>query len=210
MSIQILIADDHQVIRSGLISLVEDSDIQVIAEACDGEEAVQLALELQPVVVLLDVRLPDVNGLTILERLKRAQPLVPVLMWSAYDNPTHIARSVALGASGYMLKSCTRAELIEAIEAAARGETVWTQKTLRRVMGAMVTPRVRGDLDVPLTEREAEVLRELSQGLTNKEIAKGLGLSVETIKEHVQHILRKIGVTDRTQAAVWAVRNGLA
>jgi DNA-binding NarL/FixJ family response regulator len=116
---------------------------------------------------------------------------------------------VALGASAYVLKSDTRARLIECIELAVKGESLWTREELRRVTGALATPRVISDVEVPLTQRESEVLRQLANGLTNKEIANTLNISYETVKEHVQHILRKIGVSDRTQAAVWAVRKGL-
>ncbi|HEY1067425.1 MAG TPA: response regulator transcription factor, partial [Pirellulales bacterium] len=124
-------------------------------------------------------------------------------------NPTYVAKAVALGAKGYLLKGSSREELLTAIRTVAAGSDAWSQQDIRRVMGAMVAPRVRSDSEVSLTEREGQVLRQLSCGLTNKEIAKTLTISVETVKEHVQHILRKIGVSDRTQAAVWAVRKGL-
>ena len=134
---------------------------------------------------------------------------MPVLMFSAYDNPTYVARSVALGASGYLLKSCGRDMIVDAIRKIVAGENVWTRDELRRVTGALATPRLASDVEVPLTQRESEVLRQLALGLTNKEIALALEISYETVKEHVQHILRKVGVSDRTQAAVWAVRKGL-
>jgi DNA-binding NarL/FixJ family response regulator len=130
-------------------------------------------------------------------------------MFSSYDNPTYVARAVALGAAGYLSKSASRSEIIAGIRAAASGETIWTRDELRRVTGALTAPRSAAEADVPLTKRESEVLKQLAFGLTNKEIAQSLGISYETVKEHVQHILRKIGVTDRTQAAVWAVRKNL-
>ena len=108
-----------------------------------------------------------------------------------------------------MLKSASRKELIDAIHAAAGGDTIWSRDELRRVTGALAAPRNGSDADVPLTKRESEVLKQLAFGLTNKEIAQSLGISYETVKEHVQHILRKVGVSDRTQAAVWAVRKNL-
>jgi len=107
------------------------------------------------------------------------------------------------------VKTATQEEILEAIRCAAKGEPIWTREELRRVTGALATPRVSGDVEVPLTQRESEVLRQMAFGLTNKEIAQALGISYETVKEHVQHILRKVGVSDRTQAAVWAVRQGL-
>ncbi len=209
MAIKILIADDHQVVRSGLKSLVAGTDIEVVAEAANGEEAVRLTEKVKPDLVLLDIRMPDVDGLTALGRIKMTNPAMSVIMLSTYDNPTYIARAVALGASGYLLKGSTRDELLAAIRKVAGGEDAWTRDELRRVTGALATPRMAADVEVPLTQRESEVLRQLAFGLTNKEIGQALGISYETVKEHVQHILRKIGVTDRTQAAVWAVRKGL-
>jgi DNA-binding NarL/FixJ family response regulator len=153
--------------------------------------------------------MPDGDGLNALSRLKLDKPALPVLVFSTYDNPTYVARAVALGANGYLSKGSTRNELVSAIQTVAKGENAWTRDELRRVTGALATPRLASDIDVPLTQRESEVLRQLSYGLTNKEIAQSLHISYETVKEHVQHILRKLGVSDRTQAAVWAVRKGL-
>ncbi|HEY2839948.1 MAG TPA: response regulator transcription factor [Pirellulales bacterium] len=209
MSIRLLIADDHLVVRTGLKSLVAGADIEVIGEASSGGDCVRKAQQLKPDVVLLDIRMPDGDGLIALSRLKLDMPQMPVLIFSTYDNPTYIARAVALGANGYLSKGATREELLTAIRTVSTGQNAWTRDELRRVTGALATPRLSGDIDVPLTQRESEVLQHLSHGLTNKEIAQALHISYETVKEHVQHILRKIGVTDRTQAAVWAVRKGL-
>ena len=209
MTIKVVIADDHEVVRSGLKSLLAGTDIKVVGEASTGEAAVRMALKHEPHVVLLDIRMPDGDGLNALGRIKLDRPDMPILILSTYDNPTYVARAVALGASGYLLKGTSRDKLLEAIRTAAAGETAWTREELRRVTGALATPRLAADVEVPLTQRESEVLRQLAFGLTNKEIAQALHISYETVKEHVQHILRKIGVTDRTQAAVWAVRKGL-
>ncbi len=208
-TIKVLIADDHEVVRSGLKVLLANTDIEVLGEVGTGEAAVKFALEKRPDVVLMDIRMPEGDGLTALGRIKLDKPDMPILMLSTFDNPTYIARSVALGASGYLLKGCTRDQLIKAIHTAASGESAWTRDELRRVTGALATPRLAADVEVPLTQRESEVLRQLAYGLTNKEIAAALHISYETVKEHVQHILRKIGVSDRTQAAVWAVRKQL-
>ena len=208
-TIKLLIADDHEVVRSGLKVLLANTDIEVLGEVGTGEAAVKFALEKRPDVVLMDIRMPEGDGLTALGRIKLDKPDMPILMLSTFDNPTYIARSVALGASGYLLKGCTRDQLLKAIHTAASGESAWTRDELRRVTGALATPRLAADVEVPLTQRESEVLRQLAYGLTNKEIAQALHISYETVKEHVQHILRKIGVSDRTQAAVWAVRKDL-
>jgi DNA-binding NarL/FixJ family response regulator len=209
MTIKVLIADDHEVVRCGLRSLVEGTDIEVADEATSGEEVVKKAAETEVDVVLLDIRMPDGDGLNALGRIKLDRPGLPVLILSTYDNPTYVARAVALGAAGYVLKGASRDSLLEAIRKAAAGESAWTRDELRRVTGALATPRLNADVEVPLTQRESEVLRQLALGLTNKEIAQALHISYETVKEHVQHILRKVGVSDRTQAAVWAVRKGL-
>jgi DNA-binding NarL/FixJ family response regulator len=211
MSIRLLVADDHEVVRTGLRSLFQGTDIVVAFEAESGEEAVNRAKREKDKfdVVLLDVRMADGDGLNALGRIKLDRPELPVVMFSAYDNPTYVARAVALGASGYILKGSSREELVDAVVKAAAGDNTWTRDNLRRVTGALATPRLNIDSEVPLTKRESEVLKLLASGATNKEIARGLNISYETVKEHVQHILRKIGVSDRTQAAVWAVRKGL-
>jgi DNA-binding NarL/FixJ family response regulator len=207
--IRVLIADDHEVVRCGLKTLIAGTDIKVVGEVSTGAEAVKFALENDVDVVLLDIRMPEGDGLTALGRIKLDKPDLPVMILSTFDNPTYVARAVALGASGYLLKGCTREELVKGITSAAAGESAWTREELRRVTGALATPRLSADVEVPLTQRESEVLKQLASGLTNKEIANLLHISYETVKEHVQHILRKIGVSDRTQAAVWAVRKEL-
>ena len=207
--IRLLIADDHEMLRSGVKAMLTDMGIKVIAEVATAQAALKYAVEHDVDVVLLDIRMPDGDGLTALGRMKLDKPDLPVLIFSAYDNPTYVARAVALGASGYLLKDCSRDELLSAIRRAAAGENVFTRDELRRTTGALAMPRLAADVEVPLTHREGEVLRQLAKGLTNKQIAEVLHLGYETIKEHVQRILRKIGVTDRTQAAVWAVRKGL-
>ena len=209
MAISVLIADDHEVVRLGLKNLLQGTECDVIAEAMTGEQALELVSTKKPDLVILDVRMGGGDGLYVLGRIKLDRPELPIILLSTYDNPTYVARAVALGASGYVLKSDTRERLLEAISTAMRGESAWTRDELRRVTGALATPRLQTDVEVPLTQRESEVLKQLANGLTNKEIALALNISYETVKEHVQHILRKIGVSDRTQAAVWAVRKGL-
>ncbi|NNE01312.1 MAG: response regulator transcription factor [Pirellulaceae bacterium] len=209
MSKKLLVVDDHEIIRLGLRLMLEDTDIDVAYEATSAAETLAAVEKVVPDVVLMDIRMEGGDGLNTLGRLKLDYPDLPIVLFSAYDNPTYIARAVALGAAGYILKSAPRERLISALETAAKGESAWTREELRRVTGALATPRLSQDIEVPLTQRESEVLRQMAQGLTNKEIAKMLGISYETVKEHVQHILRKIGVSDRTQAAVWAVRKNL-
>ena len=209
MSIRLLICDDHEVIRTGLASLLAGTDIEIVAEATNGNEAINQAEATKPDVILLDIRMPDGDGLSALEELRSKVPDSRVVMLSTYDNPTYIARAVALGASDYVLKGASREDLIATITAAARGESPCQSGELGRIAGTMNIREALGDDDVPLTQRETQVLRHVALGLSNKEIGKSLGISVETVKEHVQNILRKTAVSDRTQAAVWAVRKGL-
>ena len=209
MSKKLLVVDDHLVIRMGLRSMLQGTDLEVAEETCNAAETLAAVERSVPDCVLMDIRMEGGDGLNTLGRIKLDHPDLPIVLYSAYDNPTYIARAVALGAAGYILKPAPREKLINALNTAASGESAWTREELRRVTGALATPRLSQELDVPLTHRESEVLRQMAQGLTNKEIAKMLGISYETVKEHVQHILRKIGVTDRTQAAVWAVRKNL-
>jgi DNA-binding NarL/FixJ family response regulator len=174
-----LVADDHEAVRAGLRSLLHGTEIKIVGEAGTGEAVLRLTKKHNTDLVLLDIQMPAKDG-----------------RW-------------ALGAHGYVLKSATKEKLVDAIRSAAAGQMTWTREELRRVTGALATPRLTADVEVPLTQRESEVLKQLALGATNKEIAVALHISYETVKEHVQHILRKIGVTDRTQAAVWAVRKSL-
>jgi DNA-binding NarL/FixJ family response regulator len=209
MSVRLLIADDHEVIRTGLVALLAGSEIEIVGQAANGKDTVKLAEQLHPDVILLDIRMPDSDGLATLEKLRSKVPESKVVMLSTYDNPTYVARSVALGASDYVLKGSARQALVETITAAAKGESPSRSGELRRVAGAMKVRQVLDDDEVPLTQRETQVLRHVALGLSNKEIGRSLEISVETVKEHVQNILRKIAVSDRTQAAVWAVRRSL-
>lgn len=209
MGIRLLVVDDHEVVRTGVVSLLEGSEIDVVGEAGSGDQAVTLAKQHKPDVVLLDIRMADGDGLTTLEQLRQATPNCRVVMLSTYDNPTYIARANALGASDYLLKGSTREQLLGAIKAVAAGNAPSEYGELRRVAGTMATRQKTDDAEVSLTQRETQVLRHLALGLSNKEIGRSLQISVETVKEHVQHLLRKIDATDRTQAAVWAVRKGL-
>ena len=210
MSTRLLVADPHPVVRAGLRNFLAGTEIEIVAEAADGDQAVEMMLRHDPDVVLLAVGGLDQNGLATLARIKETRPAIPVLMLACRDHPTHLAQAHRSGASGFLLRSCSRAGLLGMIRAAAAGEKAWTREEICRVTGVLTTRCPDADVDVPLTPRESEVLRHLTDGLTNRKIAELLGISYETVKEHVQHILRKIGVEDRTQAAVWAVRKGLA
>jgi len=209
MKIKLLVADDHAVVREGIATILKGSDIQVVAEAETGNQAIERAMNLQPDVVLLDVRMPDTDGLEALERITDRSPRTKVVMFTGHDNPTYIARAVALGAAGFVMKGATRDEIVGAINRAHTGLPPETDSLMGKVRNTMARRRPTYDEDIPLTNREVQVLRHVALGLSNREIGRSLDISIETVKEHVQNILRKISVTDRTQAAVWAVRKGL-
>ena len=210
-SVRVVVADDHEVVRCGLVNLLDGTDVEIVAEASSGEAAVSLAMKHKPDVILLDIRMaPGNDGLKALEKIRNDAPTVRCIMLTTFDNPTYIARAVASGAHDYILKGCSREELLESITGAASGQLPLRAGELRRVATTMANRVVTPDPDVALTQREMQVLRHVALGLSNKEIAQSLTISVETVKEHVQNILRKLAVSDRTQAAVWAVRRGLA
>lgn len=205
----VLIADDHDVVRKGLVSLFDGSGVRVCGEATTTEEVVRQAKKLRPDVIMLDVRFGDVDGLDAIRKIREAAPQARVVMFSAFDNPTYVARAIAAGAHDYLLKTSDRDEVLSAVNGAAAGDPPSRSGQLRRMAGQMTRRETNTDLGVPLTPREIQVLRLITMGLSNQEIADTLEISVETVKEHVQNLLRKLSVNDRTQAAVWALRHGL-
>ena len=200
MPIHLLLVDDHEVVRIGLKHSLTKSDIVVSAEAGNMTNGFQVFKSAKFDVVLVDVRLPDGDGLQLLSKIKLEKP--------TQNSLVILAKAVAYGANGFLLKSDPISRIVESIRRAASGESLWTKEEMRKIAGGL-SGLQKSDIEIPLTARENEVLQQLSNGLTNKEIAMALGISYETVKEHVQHLLRKIGVSDRTQAAVWAVRRNL-
>ena len=210
MPITLLIADEFEVVRAGLKAMLSGSGIKIVAEASTGKAAVRLTKKHKPDVALLGVRMSDGDGLNALSRIMLDRPNQPVLMFSSFDNLAHIARAIALGASGWISSTTTREQLLATIHTTATGESAWTRHELRRIGAARITLRQMKDSDISLTPREVDVLPGLVSGLTNREIAQTMNIGYETVKEHVQHIIGKLRVVDRTQVAVWAVRKGLA
>ena len=212
--IRVMLVDDHPVVREGLRSMLDGPEVEVVGEAASGLEAIVVAERVSPDVILMDVRMPEMDGLSAMAAVKRARPQTSVLVLSTYDNIEYIIRAVVGGASGYLLKGTSRQKIIAAIRAVADGETLLAPRHLHAVVSRAVhegestrgSPRAGAQ---PLTPRELEVVKLLVEGLTNKQIAGILGVSASTIKTHVQSIIRKLGVSDRTQAAVWAVRNSM-
>ncbi|MEU7640118.1 response regulator transcription factor [Streptomyces sp. NPDC039016] len=202
--IRVLLADDHPVVREGLSAMLESApDITVAGQAASGEEAVILAGRLRPDIVLLDLRMGGMDGVEATGHILRQAPGSKVVIVTTYESDTDILRAVEEGAAGYLLKGSTRAELIDAVRAAARGETVLTPSLAPKLF------RSRTVETPPLSDRETEVLRLVSQGLTNAAIATRLFIGEATVKTHLLRAYRKLDVTDRTAAVVTALERGL-
>jgi DNA-binding NarL/FixJ family response regulator len=210
MPIRVLIADDQPLIRSGLRRLLDDPELQIAGEAATTDELCAVAAHSKPDIILSETQLSGVEVVTILPRLQEVCPNTPILYFSASDNPLDEARAFAAEIKGFVSRTACREQLLTTLRTVAQGGTLWTGSDQRRLNSYLRASREAVGDFAPLTPREHEVLKLLTTGATNREISQKLGISHETVKEHVQHVLQKIGVTDRTQAAVWAVRNGLA
>lgn len=208
-TVRVLVVDDHEVVRQGLVSVFAGAAVDVVGQATDADEGLRLVGTLRPDVVLLDVRMGDADGIDVVKAIRETSPATAVVMLSAFDSTTYIARAISAGAHDYLLKTAARQELIDAVTSAARGTPPPRSGEFRRMVGTMADRTVPDGVDAPLTPRETQVLRLVALGLSNQEIADSLGISIETVKEHVQNLLRKLGVDDRTQAAVWAIRRGI-
>lgn len=213
-SIKVLIADDHPVVRQGLRSMLAAEGIEIVGEAGTGSEALELIRKTEPDVVLMDIRMPDMDGLAAMRMMKQNSSNTSVIVLTTYNNVQYLVRSVIYGAAGYFLKGISRKELLAAIRAVATGESLLKPHHLRTVVQRLLkessgtAPAASSKADA-LTPREKEVLSLIVQGLTNAQIARILFISPATVKRHVESIIKKLGVSDRTQAAVWAVRAGI-
>lgn len=206
MSICILIADDHAVVRQGLRMFLEmDTDFTVVGEAENGEDAVQLAGELQPDIVLMDLIMPVMDGITATSRIRRQYPDVEVIALTSVLDDGSIFGAIRGGAIGYLLKDTKADRLISAVKSAVAGQVQLSPQVAERLLREIDLP----DVIEPLTDRERDVLRMLALGCSNKDIARDLNIGDKTVKTHVSSILSKLGVTSRTQAVIYALRTGL-
>lgn len=203
--VRVLVVDDHPVVRAGLCGmLAAQPDLQVVGEAPDGVEAVALALALAPDVVLMDLRLPRLDGVAATAQIRAQRPLCRVLILTTYDSDADILRAIEAGATGYLLKDVPREELYQAIRRTAAGESVVAPAVAARLM-----QRARAPIEEPLSRRELAVLRLVARGESNKAIAAHLAIGEATVKTHLLHLFGKLGVDDRTAAVVAAVKRGL-
>jgi DNA-binding NarL/FixJ family response regulator len=206
MPIRVLLADDHSVVRQGLqMFLALDAEIEVVGEAANGAEAVELARELSPDVVLMDLLMPVMDGITAIETIRREAIDTEVIAVTSVLEDNAVIRAVRAGAIGYLLKDTEASELCRAIHAAANGQVQLAPQAAARLMREVAAP----ESPETLTERETDVLRLLARGLANKEIARELSIGDKTVKSHVSNILAKLNVQSRTQAALYAARIGL-
>ena len=210
MAIKIMIADDHSMIREGLKSLLElEGDIQVVAEAEDGVDCLEKLKICTPDVLLLDINMPRKNGLEVLQTLKSSKSKVKVLVLTVHNEVEYLMKAVDIGVDGYILKDSESAELKKAIFSIVEGEN-YIQPSLIPSLNSKMIEKNRDEGKIEsLTKRELEVLKLLAVGMYNKEVAEKLNISERTVKNHVSNIFKKIEVTDRTQAAVFAIRNNL-
>lgn len=193
----------------GLAALFADEDIEIVAEAATGREAVTKTKKRKPDVVLLDVLMPQMDGLQALEQIRKSVPTTKVIMISAHDNPSYVARSVALGAEDFLVKDSPAETFIATINRVVQGGASPADTLFGRVRAILTERRDPVADDVPLTPREYQTLRHLAYGLSNREIRYSMGISIDTVKEHVQNVLGKLDMPCRTSAAVWAVNRGL-
>ena len=199
----VLLVDDHPLVRAGLAALIATTDdLKVIGEAAGGDQAVSLTADLGPDVVLMDLSMPGMDGVEATRRILAAQPQICVVVLTSFADQERVSDALAAGAVGYLLKDCDPREVLAAIRSAAQGHAPLDPRVARALLPS-VTPRV-GD---SLSARERQVLALVAKGLANKQIGRALGISERTVKVHVGHVFRRIGVTDRTSAAMWARDN---
>jgi DNA-binding NarL/FixJ family response regulator len=210
-SIRVVLADDHAVVRKGIHDFLEEADdIQVVAEATTGTEAVAVTLEQQPDVTVLDIQMPEMSGVEAARQIKAQAPEVQILVLTAYDDDPYIFAMLQAGASGYVLKNASSEELVRAVRAVARGESALDPTVTAKVMSQLAGGKPPGAQAVVegLTERELDVLRLAAKGHTNRAIGHELGISDRTVQGHLANIFGKLGVSTRTEAVLLAVKQG--
>ena len=208
--IKILIADDHPVVREGLVTMLSrENNIEVVGEAENGAEAIKKAGELGPDIILMDLRMPEVNGVEAMTQIKGTHPNINFIVLTTYDNDEYIFKGIEAGARAYLLKDSPREELFKAIEAVYRGESLIEPAIAGKVLDRLVELSRQGSPQAELSSREIEVLKLIAQGTGNKAIASSLNISESTVKTHIQSIFQKLDVNDRTEAVTKALSKGI-
>lgn len=208
--IRVLVADDHPTFREGLIRVMaEQDDIEVVGEAANGEEAINLATQLHPNVVIMDVSMPKLNGIEATRSIKEASSGIAVLILSAYGYEPYVVGALEAGASGYMLKEARALELVRAVRSLHDGETVLAPAIAKKVFSRLSNSKDKPkQTSAALHQRELELLKLVAQGMSNKEIASSLSISVRTVQAHLVNIFNKMGVSTRTEAVIRAIKEG--
>jgi DNA-binding NarL/FixJ family response regulator len=207
--ITLVVAHAQELIRAGLRAMLAGSPVKILVETTDAPSTLTLVKKHKPAVVLLDAALPGGDSFELVGKITKLLPTSKVVMLSALDNPTYMARARAVGAANFLLMGFAQKDLVAAIESAAAGKAAAGPGPFTKIAASMQPRDARAASDSGLTPRESQVLSHVALGLSNDEIARSLQISIETVKEHVQNLLRKLAVNDRTQAAVWALKAGL-
>ena len=209
-TIRLMIADDHPVVREGLAAMLNrQADIEVVGEAENGREAIEQARRLRPDVILMDLRMPEVDGVEAMRRISVESPETRFIVLTTYDNDEFIFKGIEAGARAYLLKDAPREELFKAIRAVHRGESLIQPAVAGKVLDRFAELSRQVQAPDALSEREIEVIRLMADGAANKEIAAGLSISGSTVKTHIQAIFQKLGASDRTEAVMQALRKGI-
>jgi two-component system, NarL family, response regulator LiaR len=209
--IKILLAEDHIIVREGTRELVRhEKDMEVVGEASNGEEAIQLAAETEPDVIVMDIMMPKLNGIEATRQIKARFPTIAILILTAYDNDQYVSALLGAGAAGYLLKNARGAELIEAIRAVHAGESVLHPKIARKVLNRFAIYDMKQIIEPgnTLSDRELEVLKLVAKGMSNRDIAQKLFLSVRTVQAHMGNIFNKLDITSRTEAILYGLKKG--
>lgn len=210
MSTKVMLVDDHALIREGIKQLLEfDGSIDVIEQASDGAECLEKLQHVQPDILLLDINMPNVNGIEVLEEIKKKNIPVKVLMLTVHSEAEYLVQAVDIGANGYILKDCGSEELKKAIQSVMDGDSYIQPSLIPSLNSRLVNRDIDKEKIAALTKREMEILTQIAGGMFNKEIAMNLNISERTVKNHISNIFKKIDVSDRTQAAVFGIKNNI-
>lgn len=209
-SIRVAIADDQSLFAGGIARILATKEgIEVVGEAHDGEEAVSLCIEREPDVVLMDISMPGMDGVTATRKIKDLSPSTAILILTVHTDDAFVFQGIKAGAQGYLLKDCSAEELMHAIQTVYNGSTIMSQDIARKMLSTFEQKPPEAEISPSLTERELQVIRSLAQGLSNKQIARALDISEKTVRNYASNLYKKLHIFDRTQAVLYAIRTGI-